>query len=524
MSDTRDETARTLGAASRFLASAPPVQVGFWFLVVLVVKRASLFEPPVWDSVMGVFPPAVFLYETGFDIVGLLQQPNWWEGGPNVHSLSLLTWVIAAVMKLTGSPVATFAILHLLTFLAIAWSLQLFTRVLSSYGLAAGTVLAAASFLLFMPVVFVQVGYIYTESLVMAASVAAWAYWREERFGLAVAACVIAIFLKLTAIAIAASVFAVALLSARRLGVRRTATFALIPLALFVYRALPGWLGASQRTAANWGAPEALLQQFVLRMHAVPDLQWLLVAGLICPLIYVALCIWRDRGFDFLTRADTESRSKLICLAMPGIFVAGVVAMAYDHRIPLTRYLLPAIPFAIGSILLLAASIRAERVAQALLIGATVFSMFNHDGRFYSPNYNSFSVVERSSAYRDFLAVQMQAIRALESKPDAIPAFVGKEVDYMTSDRMMGYVDEPIANTYPIYIPPYQQRSLEQFPDEFLLLRTNVGHGGMEIGRLVEAAKQSPDYTVKAQMFKQSGFRAVLYGVRRVRGQQPADN
>ena len=58
----------------------------------------------------------------------------------------------------------------------------------------------------------VQAGYIYTESLVLAASVAAWACWREDRRGLAVLFCVLGVFTKLTAVAIAASVFAVALL------------------------------------------------------------------------------------------------------------------------------------------------------------------------------------------------------------------------------------------------------------------------------------------------------------------------
>ena len=96
---------------------------------------------------MGIFPPAIYLYETNFDIRSLLQQGNWWEGGPNVHSLSLLTWIIAAVMTLTDSPQTTIAIVHLLTFGVFAWTLLLFQRLLRSYGLAAPTVFAAdASF------------------------------------------------------------------------------------------------------------------------------------------------------------------------------------------------------------------------------------------------------------------------------------------------------------------------------------------------------------------------------------------
>ena len=80
-----------------FLGRPSPVQVLFWFVVILLVKHANLFEPPVWDSAMGVFPPAIYLFENNFDVRGLLQQANWVEGGPKVHSLSLLTWLIAVV-------------------------------------------------------------------------------------------------------------------------------------------------------------------------------------------------------------------------------------------------------------------------------------------------------------------------------------------------------------------------------------------------------------------------------------------
>ncbi len=178
-------------------------------------------------------------------------------------------------------------------------------------------------------------------------------------------------------------------------------------------------------------------------------------------------------------------------------------------------------PFAIGSILLFAASIRAERVAFVLLVGACLFSAANYDGRFYAPDYSSFSVVERSHAYRDFHTVQVDAIRRLAAKPAGIPAFVGKEVDYMTSHRMMGYVDEPVVNTYPIYQLPHRRRTLDEFPDEFFLFRTNSGHGGAEMDRLVEAATASGTHYVRPLMFEREGFRYVFYWIRRAGAQNP---
>jgi hypothetical protein len=182
----------------------------------------------------------------------------------------------------------------------------------------------------------------------------------------------------------------------------------------------------------------------------------------------------------------------------------------------LPRYLLPAIPFAIGSILLLAAALRTERVALVLVVSACLFSAVNHGGRFYAREYTSFSTVERSHAYRDFLALQVEAIRRLAAKPPAMAAFVSKEINYMISSRMMGYVEEPIANTQAIPLRPRKPPTLDQLPEEFILLQTNRYHGGEEMNRLLAAARASGDYDVAPERFERAGFRATLYRVRRV--------
>ena len=59
-----------------------------WFLVIVALNQGMLFAPPVWDTAMGVFPPALYLYQNSFDIGSLILEENWWQGGPNVHSLS----------------------------------------------------------------------------------------------------------------------------------------------------------------------------------------------------------------------------------------------------------------------------------------------------------------------------------------------------------------------------------------------------------------------------------------------------
>ena len=53
------------------------------FLLILVLKWDTLLQPPVWDTAMGLFPPALTLAENGFDLLALLGMPDyqrcfWW--------------------------------------------------------------------------------------------------------------------------------------------------------------------------------------------------------------------------------------------------------------------------------------------------------------------------------------------------------------------------------------------------------------------------------------------------------------
>lgn len=496
------------------------MQVLGWFLAILALKWWNLFEPPVWDSAMGIFPSATYLYDTNFDMGSLLQQPNWTYGGPNVHSISLMTWSLAVVMKLTGSPQATFLVMHLLNYAAFAWALQAFTAVLRSYALEARTALAAAAFLLLMPMVLVQVGAIYTEAPVLCTGVGAWLCWRRGRPGLAVMWCVIGIYLKLTGVAVAALVGAALLFSGRPYDWRKILLILVLPVALWVRMSLADWLGATPQAAYDWGEPGKLLQKFQMRLQAVPDVRWLFRLALFSGLAYVVVQIWRERKLGVLTKTDPDSRSRLICAAMPFVFMGGILAMIYSNALFLSRYMLPVLPFSIGCILLFAAQfswsrVRGETVAFVLLLVACLYSAANYNGRFYGADKNTFSVVERSHAYRDFHAMQVEAIAALVEKPDEVPAFVGREIDYMVSHRMMGYVDAPIPNVFAIYAGEYQGKALAEFPDDFIMVRTNRGHGGAAIRRVLREAVASEEHEVEERLIDINGFKARLYRVTR---------
>jgi hypothetical protein len=246
----------------------------------------------------------------------------------------------------------------------------------------------------------------------------------------------------------------------------------------------------------------------------IPDVTLLAVYGMLSTVTYIMIRVSKDRSFAFLLDRDPSAGSRLICLAMPFVFSVGIVVFVHNQYLFLPRYIVPMLPFALAAILLLANLIRGDRAVFFLLVASCALFVLNFDGRLYPPNYGSFSIVERSHAYRDFLHLQTDAIDALATMPTTLPAFVSREIGYMASHRLMGYIENEMPQMQPIYLPPHRDRSLGEFPKEFLLLYTNPGHGGQEIARLVKEARRMPQTGIRTRLFERAGFRGALYWIR----------
>jgi hypothetical protein len=520
-SDSRPESMRDSASSrarspARLLSQPALGQWAFWMGLITLVKLDTLLEPPVWDSAMGVFPPAIELYRSGFDIQGLLQMGNWWTGGPNVHSLSLYTWVVAAVMRVTQSAPATFLTLHLATFALVAWSLVRLGGTLRALGVEARTVLAASGALLCLPLVAVQVGYLYTETWVMAFGILAWAAWCEGGPSRAISWATLALGVKMTGLAIAAALGGALLLRVvTGQGSRRERwLLPVLPIAVLVVRRLGPWLGAVPTPGPRWGDAATLLRSLFARLGAIPDVTLLLVGGMLAGGAMLLL-EWRRRGGLRALVADGPDRGgAAIALVMPAVFCAAVVATAFGQILFLPRYLLPALPFSLASMALLAHHLDRERALTFALLALSVFGLLNWHGRFYTPEHVTFSVVERSHAYQDYHTVQRELIDALAEAPPDLPVFVSKEIDYMISDPMMGYIDAPPEHVEPLYHPRWVGAAFDEYPPEFLLAYSNPGHGGEIAARILEAARARPDVSIRTRVFEREGFRTALFWIR----------
>jgi len=486
--------------AGQYFKLSHILQFIIWLGLILSIKFDTILAPPVWDTAMGVFPPAIFLYETKFDLLELAKQPGWWLGGPNVHTFSIWTWLIAMVMSISDSPTITFAILHVITFMVNATAISVLVRTLYQYGVSSHLALMSGLLLLLMPLVLVQIGFMYTESLVMSLSVLAWASWHNNREGAAVLFALIAIGMKLTGVVIAVCL---ALLLLLRLlngfSYRRLLYLTSLPLALFIIISAYSWSGTlSPPHGMSWGSQQAIFSQLRWRLSSTPEITIFIYISALAAFCYV-IFQWRlgpdTNPFRLLCQGNTEIGSRFIVLIYTPIFGIGIIVMSIAGMLFLPRYAVPMIPFAIVQLVLLAQVIKFQRGLSFIFFIGCLVSIYNHSGVLYKPT-TAFSIVEASHAYKPYLLAQKTIIDEIEKLGNDVPIYVSREIDYMTAHPMTGYVTEIKPNINGIYKPQYAGLSVEEFPSEFYVVFTNRGHGGEYLKKIIKQADRLETWRV----------------------------
>ncbi|HEV3025011.1 MAG TPA: hypothetical protein VGX76_21205, partial [Pirellulales bacterium] len=189
------------------------------YIAVLALKWPMIDQQPVWDEAFSVHPAAMTLAHNGFDLWGLLHEPSFAEGGPNVHAGSLVTVLTAVAYRwLEGGP-WLFPLLHLGHFAVAAYCLAAafhFSRALFGPLLAAlftGAVLC-------YPLFHVQAGFMYLETPLLACTLSALTAWSTQRRKTALACAVLAVLVKVTGILVAGTLAAAWLLESRPGGRR----------------------------------------------------------------------------------------------------------------------------------------------------------------------------------------------------------------------------------------------------------------------------------------------------------------
>lgn len=419
------------------------------FCALIVLRGTSLYDPPYWDALLGLFPQAHWQALNGLDPFLLLrEQPGYVDGGACVYPFSIVPPLLALLERALPDPSSRFAILHLATFALTGVACAAVFRLVRPFGRGIAW-LAAAAFLA-QPGVQGLTAQIGLEIPLAAAVVCALASLVEMRFGAAFAAAALALLVKPTGVVVAA--VGLAVYCARRLAPRvfgapatnegRWAVGHAALLALFA--AELGVLRAFERAPPGTGLFSGLMPLFAKRLWTVPEFGLALVV-----LCLVGVLAWWRR-----------SRTSPVALAVlvPSAFLLAYVGLLVQWENSLPRYFVLAYPAVLA--LLVASAIRfgprgfaaplTASIALLGLLGARGGFQPDRPGAFAGPGEGSALaandgwLLERSLRFRDGLALDLQIARFAQMRPDAY--FVAPwPLQQALVEPSFGYVTRPVA-------------------------------------------------------------------------------
>ncbi len=518
--------------------------VCIWLGIIFYLKWPTLTEAPVWDAAFGLFPAAAELADNGFNLPSLLQQPTFWEGGPNCHAESIVTWITAVVLWLVEKGPRAFVVLHVLHFGAAAWTLAVLHRLTAkTLGHAMAWLLCGT--LLLCPMFRVQVGAMYFEIPLAACTVSAVAAYADGKLGRALIWSTLAVMVKQSGLVVAGALAAAALLRrvpvAKRLGL--ALSFACLGLAV----GIGPLLFSPALAAVTDSSPSDSWWEFMRRHHvfflrSVPDV----TAGY-CLLLVVGLLrlreTWRSLvsetpsdplatptrprdetisgGTDEPDVSVSSSRRSLppnvvgvayLLLVMFGLFFFITPYFAHLDFYCLPRYFVSILPlmFFVGTYWL--ATLTAPRLAAIALAIMAMLFVGNRNGEWYPlEDSNHLSVHERSESYRLIVAAQQEVVLAASDLPDNAVIFYGLPEHYFLKYPWMGYAARrhPGGRCVSLRAERPKSAKTEDLPEQFFVILDDRFLGGRELRMILRAATKNPSREVSLLRQVQNGPFAV---------------
>jgi len=516
------------------------------FALIVLLKWDSLDEPPFWDTAMGLFPAAITLSASGFDLPRLLAMPGYQEGGPNSYAMSPVTVATAIVLMLAGGVTRALVVLHVLHLLVAALAVVTLFKVARP---TLGDVTAGLFCLsvLLHPTFSAQMGSLYMEVVLFLCAVAAIHAWTRRRFWPAVIWGTLAWATKPTG-AIVPAALAVATLVERRAArdkMRRVAVLLGLPalwtagvvVANRIALAGSGDYQLVPSLDTTFGGLVQYLGRFLLN---VPDLLLYLVifaVGFVANAgpIYRAL---REEPMDPLNRKPEQS--DLLVMGLAGLiiaffvllFLAALPALA-GFTIVLPRYYVVVLPFLL---LWLGYSMkrllgRRARGAPAVLFAllAIVFAV-NTNGVLYPSDVdtegpgNDPPLTERSNAYKRLLALQLEAMEALQELPFGVPVYYGHFEHYLFRYPSLGYARGPLSDGHNFGVESLAPlASAEPFPPCVYAFYSYPWLGGDKVRGLIRLPEARPELAAEiVREFRDGRYEMRLVRIRRRDADCPA--
>jgi hypothetical protein len=448
------------------------------FVVLNVLLRFAINQPPVWDGAMSVYPAALELSRTDFDFARLFSLPTYYEGGPNTHATSPWTMMVAALIALTGSLANALPILHVVSFglaaLTVAGAYRLIAH--SAPGLVA--VLGALAVMVFPPMI-VQTADIYLDLPLTCLGTWGLVMLVERKFIAASALITLAVWVKPLAVIFAAVLLGFTLIyGERRRRVTRAIALSFPPL---VAAALISLLQAAQSTRLP------LIDRYVAAVGAsgeflatMPDL--LAILGVTLVLIIVSI-----------REATAQETFRMMSLVLISLFAFVLLNPVISQGIPLLpRYYIAFMPALVaGNLSYL--SLKSRPVAFGVISILILAFAINFNGLYYFyEDHPTYVLAERSLAYRDLLALQIEDVALLTDLSREMPVYYDYFGFYRLEYPELGYSEGPPASGVSVFHHrELATASLADLPDRFAFVFEYPVLGGEVLLRIWDEAKAS---------------------------------
>ncbi len=504
--------------------------VGF-LLLIIILKWSFIAMPPVWDEAFSIFPAADFLVTHGFDYTLLLAQPDYSEGGPTAHALSLLTLATALILKGTGGGKTAWIILHIMQWLMMAAIGAMLARI---YVVLFDKVpaLLLSIITLCYPLMLVQAGYMYIEVPLLFFTVLAFHHYRNDRIWFCslflVAACMIK---ESGVIAVGAMVLLALFENSGTVGRKAKKACILFFPATTVVLALLVFCGYKSDLSIAFAKPDTLgyvIQTFFVSnlsvykdyISYIPELIVIAVESIFLSAFFVI-----RHALQQIKAKPEESDiiifSSLLVLAFCLFHFIVYPLMQTSNSHFLSRYFFYLLPSMFLMIYYpIDRAFKKSAVKEILLVALILVCLFNRTGSLYpSIPFSSIAMAERSEEYINGYRVQKDYIAMIENKISKnVPVYVSLPDYFLTHYTVSGYVTKPLPNVHFIGNVLKNTGKLFRYPDHFVLVYSYPRSGGAIIQMMVEDLTRKDNFSIKMLgNFKKGDFSAYVVEIKKRR-------
>jgi len=486
---------------------------------------------PVWDEAFSIFPAADFLVKHGFDYSLLLTQPNYHDGGPTAHALSLLTFLTALVLKMTGGGMLAWAILHITQWLMAAAISTMLTRIYGNLFEEITAFLLAVTTLAY-PLMLAQLGKMYIEVPLLFFSVLAFYLYRKDRIWLASLSLVAACMTKESGVIAVGGLALLAVCSQSKPIGKRYGNVLILALPSMVMILILQIIVPTIDPTSLSLSPSYPFRDigsilfyrnifvYIDYISTIPELIFILVNSVLMSILLISRNL-----YQYIKQVQQESdiiiyNCYIVVLFSILHFIAHAYMLKTNDPNLLSRYFFFVIPSMFIVIYYPFYKIlKGSKINGFIFLIIICIFLINRSGMLYPPipYSNSIAISERSEEYIDGYKVQKEYIGMIGKEiPDNVPIFVNLPDYFLMHYSVSGYVQKPHPNVHFIgHVLKSGGNNGFIYPDHFVLVYHYPYLGGLEIKRIVQLISENKEFSFKILgSFKKGYFNANVYEIK----------